>query len=415
MTNRLLGKTIGGYKIIEKIGSGGIATVYKAYQSTLNRWVAIKILHHRDQDSSVRFKREAKAIAALRHRNILHVYDFGEADGRLYMVMEYIENGSLAEHLKGQPMGWQRAVSLLLPLANVLQYAHDKGVIHRDVKPSNILLSHKNWPLLADFGLVKLSEYWDDDHSTGTEVSLGTPAYVSPEQARGVEIDHRADIYSLGIVLFEMITGRPPFVYSNANKTLMAHLSEAVPSPKQFSHTCPPGLEQIILVALQKSPEQRYPTMQALADALKTLPVSSTKKRLLESGTIIMDKVEKERIYASSRPAALQRQPNPLPYIIIDDSRAMIQLPKKHALIIGRTHRNTVADIDLGVHGAKEAGVSRHHAKLMKKDGQWFIEDLKSLNGTFINNIKILPSQPILLKDGDIIRCSHLSFTFYSQ
>lgn len=414
MTNRLLGKTIGGYHIIEEIGSGGIATVYKAYQSTLNRWVAIKILHHRDQDSAVRFKREAKAIAALRHRNILQVYDFGEADGRLYMVMEYIENGTLADHLKGQPMGWQRAVGLLLPIANVLQYAHDKGVIHRDVKPSNILLSHENWPLLADFGLVKLSEYWDDDNS-GAEVSLGTPAYVSPEQARGIEIDHRADIYSLGVVLFEMITGSPPFVYPTSNKTLLAHISEDVPSPQQFSPTCPPRLEQIILVTLQKSPELRYPTMKALADALKTLPTSSPSKNRLGGGTIIMDKAEKERIYRASRQVALARQPSPLPYIIIDDSRAMIQLPKKHALIIGRTHRNTVADIDLGVHGAKEAGVSRHHAKLVKKQEQWFIEDLRSLNGTFINGVKISPSEQFLLKDGDTIRCSHLSFTFYSQ
>ncbi len=158
MSTDLIGQTLGKYKLIEIIGTGGMATVYKAAQTNLERWVALKVLHYQEKVALVRFEREAKAIAMLRHRNILIVYDYGKENDLPYLVMEYVQGGTLCNQLLGEPMDWFKAVTLILPVAEALNYAHKQGIIHRDVKPSNILMAQEDWPLLADFGLVKLSQ-----------------------------------------------------------------------------------------------------------------------------------------------------------------------------------------------------------------------------------------------------------------
>src|SRR5687767_13816902 len=157
MTKNLVGKTLGEYNLESIVGEGGLATVYRAYQISLNRPVAIKVLYHQEGTSLARFQREAKVIAALRHRNILIIYEYGEQEGLPYIVMEYVEGGTLEDRLKGEPMDWRRVVNLIMPIAEALQYAHRHGIIHRDVKPSNILMQQEDWPVLADFGLVKQS------------------------------------------------------------------------------------------------------------------------------------------------------------------------------------------------------------------------------------------------------------------
>ncbi|MBN1993559.1 MAG: protein kinase [Anaerolineae bacterium] len=412
MTSELVGKTIGGYKLVETMGAGGLAVVYKAYQPNLKRWVAVKVLHHKDSETLIRFQREAQAIARLRHRNIVIVYEYGEQDSWPYIAMEYIEGGTLANRLQGQPLDWVKVTNLAIALAEALDYAHQNGLVHRDVKPSNILMAQEDWPLLADFGLVKLPDA--EFVLTGTGVSMGTPAYVAPEQARGVAVDSRSDMYSLGVVMFEMLTGRLPFDYPNPNKILLAHISEPVPSPRQFNPACPVGLQEVILTAMQKSPVKRYGDMQLMGHALKDV-LASSKQRPAFYASPPSSQVTTLKTADLPGQAARTAGPEPAPCdarLFLVEPRVTIPLPDQENLIVGRTHRQTVADIDLGPHGAAEAGVSRRHARLLKQSDGWFIDDLDSLNGTYVNEVKVKPGLPLLLKDGDLIRCSHFSFLF---
>lgn len=388
----LVGHIVGGYKLVELIGSGAMATVFKAHQLTLDRWVAVKILSYKDRSTLLRFKREARAIALLRHRNILIVYEYGEEGRWPYIAMEYVQGGALDNYLAKNILGWVQVVNLIIPVAEALHYAHRQGLIHRDVKPSNILLPEPDWPLLADFGLVKLPRSHEES-STGSGTSMGTPAYVAPEQARGIAIDHRADIYSLGVVLFEMIARRLPFNHTNPNKMMLAHITEPVPSPRTFNPDCPVVLEGIILKAMQKLPGDRYRNMAEMIVELKE--TVSSGQGGAASASLRRD--------LPSRPEA---------QLLLTDKNVSLPLPDKEKVIIGRSHRDLMADIDLGPYGAAQLGISRHHARLIWRQQQWFIDDLGSLNGTFVNHVQVKPGNPIPLDNGDVIRCSHMSFVF---
>ncbi|MDX1523902.1 MAG: serine/threonine-protein kinase, partial [Anaerolineae bacterium] len=260
MTTDLVGKTIGGYQLAEKIGSGRLATIYKAYQPIMERWVAVKVLPPQTKEALARFQQETLEITHLRHRNIIISYDFGDQDGQPYIVTEYIEGGTLAEHLSGAPLDWIKAVDLLIPITEGLAYAHREGVMHGDIKPSNILLPKENWPLLTDFGL---SKFVGSDGSTAPSVPVESAGYLAPERVKSTDYDQRSDIYSLGVVLFEMVTGRVPFSHKNLNDLLHAHATEPVPPIRQFNPSCPPVLELVIITAMNKAPEQRYANMEA--------------------------------------------------------------------------------------------------------------------------------------------------------
>ncbi len=430
----LVGQILGGYKLIEAVGSGAMATVYKAYQPNLERWVAIKVLHYREQSALLRFQREAKAIALLRHRNILIVYEYGEEGDWPYIIMEYVQGGTLSDQISKQLLDWAGVVNLIIPVAEALAYAHNQGIIHRDVKPSNILLPQPDWPLLADFGLVKLPSTGQPVTQSGT--SMGTPAYVAPEQARGIDIDARCDMYSLGVVLFEGITGRLPFNYTNPNKVLLAHISEPVPSPTQFNPECPVILEQIIIKMMSKSPADRYKDMSEIIQALRDALASSKVRPGAFQRPISPAEVQTVTKEIASKPSPPYGGTAPLPpsppappikqpsvtpiqpetpvdaQILLTDKNATLYVPPKDTVTIGRTHRNTFADIDLGPYGAAQAGISRHHARLLRQGNQWLLDDLGSLNGTFVNDVRVNSAHPVLLKNGDVIRCSHLSFVF---
>jgi serine/threonine-protein kinase len=410
MTTELIGKMLGQYEIVELVGEGGLAAVYKAFQPSLQRWVAIKVLHEGYEETLARFRREAEAIARLRHRNILVIYEYGEEQGYPYIVMELVEQGTLKDYLTDKPMDWVRTVRLIIPIAEALHYAHQQGLIHRDVKPSNILIPQEDWPLLGDFGLVKVSDA--EQALTATGIIMGTPAFMAPEQASGVVIDHRADMYAIGVILFRMITGRLPFDYENPHLLMMAHLSEPPPSPRQFNPTCPPELESIILTALRKEPDERYPDMQTMVNALKyvlnvstvampstTLTSSETPDR--PSGTMELAIDHNQARAKSAR-------------ILLSAQNVSIDLPEppESGLVIGRSHQSIQVDIDLGPYDAAGAGVSRQHARLVRQGADWLIEDLGSLNGTYVNNIKLTPHTPHPLKKGDTVRCSRMSFVF---
>lgn len=272
----LTGHELGRYHLLEKLGEGGMATVYKAYDTRLEREVAVKIIRREAFPPEViehmlkRFEREAKAMAKLSHSNIVKVHDYGEHEGSPYIVMELLSGGTLKQRL-GKPVQWQKAVSLVEPIARALGYAHSEGILHRDVKPANILITKSGEPILTDFGIAKLLEQEDGHTLTGTGVGVGTPEYMAPEQGLGSKVDGRADIYSLGIVLYEIITGRKPFLADTPLAVLYKQMNDPLPRPAVLVPGLPESVEQMLLKALAKQPDARYKDMGEFASVLKNL------------------------------------------------------------------------------------------------------------------------------------------------
>jgi len=262
----LIGQTLGQYRLTKELGKGGFATVYRALQPTLNRYVAIKVLHPefiRDERALRRFKREALAVARLNHPNIVAVYDYGEHEGRAYLVMEYVAGNTLKNRL-GKPVPYSLAVDVVKAVGSALDYAHSKGIVHRDIKPANILFTEDNRIVLSDFGIVRLA----DDDSSLTRGVIGTPQYMSPEQALGHEVDGRSDLYSLGVVLFEMLGGRVPFKGDSAVATLSMHATLPVPSVRDVNESVSIDIDRVVQRALAKTPDERYQKGGDLYDAL---------------------------------------------------------------------------------------------------------------------------------------------------
>jgi len=269
----LVGQDLGRYHITEQLGEGGMATVYKAFDARLERNVALKIIRADMGDDGgdmlKRFEREAKALAQLTHPNIVHIDDYGEQGGMPYVVMDYLPGGTLKQKL-GRPMPYDEAARLLAPIARALEYAHQQKIIHRDVKPANILLTQSGAPMLTDFGIAKILESKDHTELTGTGVGLGTPDYMAPEQWFG-KAEARTDIYALGIVFYELVTGRRPFSADTPAAVLIKHVNDPLPDPRQFVGDLPGRVEQVLLKALAKNVEDRYQTMGEFAAALERL------------------------------------------------------------------------------------------------------------------------------------------------
>src|SRR5262245_9524946 len=275
----LMNIKLGQYQLGEAIGQGGAATVYKAYQESLDRFVAVKVLTaQRDPHFAARFKREARAIAALQHHNILPIYDYNEQEGLLYLVMQYVEDAATLAELAGAPLAPVPALQLIVHVLDALEYAHARGVIHRDIKPSNILMPSPNWPVLADFGIAKLISAGQRVSLTPANQILGTAAYMAPEQATGGAIDARTDLYAVGVMLYELLTGRVPFDGTTPMAVLLQHVNEAPPSPCRFKPDLPPTIEAAVLRALAKAPDARYLTAAAMATDLARL-TSPTERR----------------------------------------------------------------------------------------------------------------------------------------
>jgi serine/threonine protein kinase len=408
----LINETLGGYSLVEELGRGGMAVVYKADQPKLERSVAVKVLDpiytSEDSDVLARFRREAKAIAALRHPNILTVYDYGEEEGLAYIVMEYVEGGTLKDRLQGKSFDWKRALDLGVGVGRALAFAHDRGIIHRDVKPANILLLREDWPLLADFGLVKLQQARRALTQPG--VTLGTPDYTSPEQALGETIDYRADIYALGVVLYEIVTGQLPFKAEKPFDVLLMHVSDPPKKPSDLAPDIPEVLENAILKALAKSPEDRYAHMRDMVADLELAQeaiLAMQQRKLLQSD---------QTMHHATMQIDLVQSFLSGPRFVVVATGATLPIPHKDEVLIGRAdpRGNVIPDIDLSMYGGGSAGVSRQHARLMCQDDNWTIEDLRSTNGTYVNNQSVPSSQPTPLKDGDSVRCGQLVLTFYS-
>ena len=274
MTN-LIGQSLGRYHILEQLGEGGMATVYKAYDTRLERDVAVKVIRTEKltldtiDKTLKRFEREAKALAKLTHPNIVPITDYGEHEGKPYLVMPYLPGGTLKQRL-GKPIPWEEAVRILIPVARGLHYAHHQGIVHRDVKPSNILITQSGEPMLTDFGIAKiLIDTGETSDLTGTGMGVGTPEYMSPEQFQGKGVDARTDIYSLGVVLYEMVTGRKPYQADTPAAILIKQATDPLPRPSGYVSGLPDVIEKVLLKALAKDPEDRYQSMAEFAAGLE--------------------------------------------------------------------------------------------------------------------------------------------------
>ncbi len=267
----LTGRQFGPYQVVAPLGEGGMAAVYKAYQPSVDRYVALKVLpRHFAQDPEFvqRFKREARVIANLQHPHILPVHDFGESDGYTYMAMRFIKGGELSTWIEeNRPLSLPQIQRIISQVGDALDYAHGQGVMHRDVKPSNVLIDERGNCLLTDFGLARMVE--TSVKITRTGGILGTPAYMSPEQGMGQGIDHRSDIYALGIILYEMVTGRPPYQAETPMAIMIKHIQSPLPPPSQYNPDLPEDVERVILKALAKDKNDRYASAGEMVQALQ--------------------------------------------------------------------------------------------------------------------------------------------------
>lgn len=275
------GQSVGSYKIVELLGQGAMATVYKAKHALLDRYGALKVMHRfllDDPHFLDSFEREAQIIAKLDHPNIVPVYDYAEHNGNRYLVMKFIEGISLQTVLEDGPLELADIREVIAKMASALDYAYLQGVLHRDVKPSNIMLDRRGMPYLSDFGLAQAIENDEGDATTGRIV--GTPAYIAPEQAtKDAVIDNRADLYSLGVILYQLIVGRVPFKGTNIAEILQKHRSEKPMLPSSLNPEVPATLDRMLLKALAKNPDDRYDSgrefVEAFEGALRTAQVDS--------------------------------------------------------------------------------------------------------------------------------------------
>jgi serine/threonine protein kinase len=324
--SNLIGQSLDRYHILEQLGEGGMAVVYKAYDTHLDRPVAVKVIlpgFEHSEKFLKRFEREARALAKLFHPNIVRVLDYGQHNGLPYLVMEYLPGGTLKKK-QGQPLPWQEAARLLAPVARALAYAHQQGILHRDVKPSNILITQSGEPMLSDFGLAKILESQDVADITGSTGVVGTPAYMAPEQITGNKVDQRVDIYALGIVFYELVTGRPPYRADTPAAVMIKAATEPLPRPTQFVPDLPDKVEQVILKALQKDVENRFQNMDELALALERFAADREPVSATISSTIVVQPSPSTDVPSST----LTARPAPsAPQKVIETPRKRSRLP----------------------------------------------------------------------------------------
>ncbi len=456
--NKLIGKSLGQFRIVDRIGSGGMATVYQAYQPNLDRYVAIKVLpavNARDPIFVKRFEQEARSVAKLAHPNIVQIHDFGEQDQITYIVMEYVDGGTLKDRLK-KPLSVPEAVDFIIQAAEGLECAHRNGIIHRDVKPANMLLRKDGHLLLSDFGIAKILE--GTTHLTRVGTGIGTPQYMSPEQGMGRNVDGRSDIYSLGIVFFHCLTGRVPFTADNPLTITVKHINEPLPVAMLTSEDVPQSIIQVLLQMTAKKPEERYQStdrvVEALTNALVAAKLSMPRlyrvgiaqiSGISEAESIPVGGVTSNKSSHPSNSSAPTQTPAEIVCFrcgasnqntrnfctmcgedlsnrnavkdtyLVQGRPVLARLTMKTGSMVGRSYRfhqdvTTIGRTNGNNLVISHLSVSRRHARLWFANGAWYLEDLGSANGTFVNKTRIF--QPVVLNEGDVINFGNEEVVF---
>src|SRR6185436_18133925 len=266
-----IGESVGAYRIVEQLGQGGMATVFKAYHASLDRYVAIKVLHpafKEDPTFLARFQREARVVAKLEHPNIVPVYDYADHNGAPYLVMKFIEGETLKAELTRGAVNLSNGLHIIEAVGAGLAYAHRQGILHRDIKPSNVMMANDGSIYLADFGLARIA--LAGESTLSTDSMLGTPHYMSPEQAKGVkDLDAGTDIYSLGVVIYELVVGRVPYSADTPFAIIHDHIFTPLPMPHTVNPNVPESIERVLLKALAKDRADRYQDVNSLVAAFR--------------------------------------------------------------------------------------------------------------------------------------------------
>lgn len=400
------GATVGSYRIVEKLGEGSLATVYKAYHPALDRHVSLKVLKAGPNDDPtlrVRFQREARQVARLDHPNIVPVLDFLEMDGLLCLVAKFVDGETLKDRLKRGPLDLDECGRLLGGVGAALQHAHERDVVHCDLKPSNIIIGLDGNVYLTDFGVARPATI---------DLSYASPDYVSPEQARGApELDGRADQYALGVVLFEALTGVLPFRSADGRSVIHQHLLSLPPHPSAINPKLSHAVEEVVLRALSKDTQERFSDVAALVAAFRKAaapPRPPTAPLRPREGTQVL-------------PTTTELEPEPVAdgaavtVMLMMPSGQMFKLSGKSEYLLGRAEptRPYKPDVDLAGWQGMELGVSRRHGKLHFDTGQLYYTDLKSSNGSRVNGAGLYSEIPVALQDGDEIGLGKITFRVY--
>jgi tRNA A-37 threonylcarbamoyl transferase component Bud32 len=325
----VVGATIGQYRIVEQLGQGGMATVFKAYHPALDRYVAIKALHPAftdDENFLKRFEREAKMVARLDHPNIVPIYDFSEHEGRPYLVMKYIEGQTLKASLSRQKLSNEEILRIVGFVGKALAYAHQQGVLHRDIKPSNVLITDDGQVYLADFGLARIVQ--TGESSLTADRMVGTPQYMSPEQAQALpNLDARSDIYSLGVMLYELMVGKVPYNADTPFAIIHDHIYSPLPMPHDVQPNIAPDIERVLLKALAKNPDDRFSSVVDLIRAFRaavrgeklpafTIPPTIDTALTPPPSTLVTDRAGGQAATQVAAPAVEKRKTKVWPIIV---------------------------------------------------------------------------------------------------